>query len=71
MLAKQEYLSYLLRLWLAGDGDQRQWRASLEDPHTGGQKGFDSLEELFAFLRGQTFLGNSLPDTQPIPPAPV
>lgn len=46
-----EYLSYLLRLWLAGDGDQPQWRASLEDPHTGEQTGFDSLEELFEFLR--------------------
>jgi hypothetical protein len=51
MLAKPVYLSYLLRLWLAGDGDQPQWRASLEDSRTGEQKGFDTLEELYLFLQ--------------------
>ena len=53
MGAGSEYLSYLLRLWLAGDGGQPEWRASLEDPRTGEQRGFDSLEELFDFLRAQ------------------
>ena len=47
------YISYLLRLWLAGDGDQPQWRAALIDPRSGEQKGFASLEELFEFLREQ------------------
>jgi hypothetical protein len=50
------YFSYLLRLWQAGDGSQRQWRASLEDPHSGELRGFASLEELTAFLRQQTQL---------------
>ena len=47
------YISYLLRLWLAGDNGQPQWRAALTDPLSGEQKGFDSLEELFEFLRVQ------------------
>ena len=45
------YLSYLLRLWLAGDRDQPQWRFSLKDTHSGERKGFISMEELFEFLR--------------------
>ena len=44
------YLSYLLRLWLAGDGGQPQWRVSLEDPRTGERRGFACLAELVAFL---------------------
>ncbi len=46
------YVSFLLRLWLAGDGDQPQWRFSLENPHTGERWGFSSLEELAEFLKG-------------------
>jgi hypothetical protein len=45
------YFSYLLRLWLAGDGDQPQWRASLDDSLTGERVGFTSPQELFAFLQ--------------------
>jgi hypothetical protein len=45
-----DYLSYLLRLWREG-GEKAEWRASLEDPHTGEQTGFASVEALFAFLR--------------------
>jgi len=45
------YFSYLVRLWLAGDGDQPQWRASLEEPSSGERLGFNSPEELFAYLR--------------------
>lgn len=50
----RSYISYLLRLWRMEDGDQPQWRAALEDPHTGQLISFTSLEELFAFLREQT-----------------
>jgi hypothetical protein len=47
-----DYLSYMLRLWRVGNGDQGTvWRASLQDSLTGEQVGFASLEELFAFLR--------------------
>ena len=48
------YISYLLRLWQAGSGSERVWRASLQSPHTGERRGFPSLEALFAFLRQQT-----------------
>jgi hypothetical protein len=51
------YCSFLLRLWLANDGDSGQWRASLQDPHTGMRVGFASLEQLFAHL--QEHFGNS------------
>jgi len=47
----KKYRSYLLRLWRAEAPDQ--WRASLEDPHTGKRIGFASLEQLFAFLMEQ------------------
>jgi len=48
------YFSYLLRLWLAGDGDQPQWRASLDDPVTGERVGFASIQVLFAFRQAKT-----------------
>jgi len=51
--AKQpDYLSYLLRLWREGEG-KTTWRASLESSHTGEQKGFANLDDLFDFLREQ------------------
>jgi hypothetical protein len=48
------YFSYLLRIWLAGDGSRSQWRASLEDTRSGERKGFSSLEALFDYLRRQS-----------------
>lgn len=51
---QREYLSYLLRLWRAGDGERPTWRASLRSAHTGEQVGMASLEELFRFLEHQT-----------------
>jgi hypothetical protein len=47
------YLSYLLRLWGAGNGAESTWRASLENPMTGERHGFASLKDLFAFLQAQ------------------
>lgn len=53
--AKQgRYLSYLLRLWETSSEDEHIWRASLESPGSGKRLGFASLEELFAFLKGET-----------------
>ena len=52
MTAASQYISYLLRLWLAGDGDHPQWRVSLEDPHSGQVRGFSDLEEMLGFLQG-------------------
>ena len=51
---KPRYISYLLRLWQAGDAGNPVWRASLEDPHTRERKGFANLPALFAFLEAQT-----------------
>jgi hypothetical protein len=51
MNTSANYKAYLLRLWLAGDGDQPEWRASLEDPGTGEVRGFSDLEEMVRYLR--------------------
>lgn len=54
-----DYQSYLLRLWRVGDGEEPTWRASLQSSRSGEQVGFDSLEELFEYLRRQTRLAAS------------
>jgi hypothetical protein len=51
---RHDYLSYLLRLWKASDGEVPVWRASLRSSRTGEKVGFASLEDLFEFLRQQT-----------------
>jgi hypothetical protein len=50
----RQYLAYMLRLWQGNATETAVWRASLEDPHTGEQKGFADLESLFTFLKKQT-----------------
>lgn len=45
----KDYQAFLLRLWR--DHSEHSWRATLEDPHTGRQDAFKSLEGLFGFLR--------------------
>jgi hypothetical protein len=49
-----EYVSFILRMWHAKNGEEQTWRASLEDPRTGERVGFGSLDALFDHLRGQT-----------------
>jgi len=44
------YYAYMLRLWRSESQGRRQWRASLESPHTGERQLFSQLEQLFAFL---------------------
>ena len=48
-----DYFSWLLRLWRVVAAGNTVWRASLEDPHTGEQRGFADLDELLGFLREQ------------------
>ena len=55
-----DYLSYLLRLWLARERGRPIWRASLQSPHTGERVSFCTLDELLAFLRRQT---GTVPDS--------
>ena len=46
-----QYLSFLLRLWLAdGDGGPVR-RVALESPLTGERKGFANLDELCSYLQ--------------------
>ncbi len=44
------YYAYMLRLWRSESQGRRQWRASLESPHSGERQLFSNLEQLFAFL---------------------
>ncbi len=48
------YRSYLLRLWCTDQSGECEWRASLEDSHTGEQVAFANLEQLFVFLMEQS-----------------
>jgi len=50
------YQAYLLRLWQerpAAAGRPAVWRCSLEDPHSGRRRAFNSPEALADFLRAQ------------------
>jgi len=49
-MAREEYRSFLLRLWRVRD-DGQTWRALLEDVESGERHGFATLEALTAYLR--------------------
>jgi hypothetical protein len=51
---KRDYQAYLLRLWRVDTGRGTVWHASLEDSHTGEQRGFADLRGLLAFLEERT-----------------
>jgi hypothetical protein len=57
---QRRYISYLLRLWQTRIGDESIWRASLERADTREQQGFNSLDNLFKFLRKQTEIATEL-----------
>lgn len=59
------YVAYLLRLWREKGGESTQWRASLQDPHTGEKEGFASLGALFAYLRRVVAEGSGSEGEQP------
>jgi hypothetical protein len=46
---ERRYLSFLLRLWSIKQDGCEIWRASLEDPRTGEQRGFASLDLMVVF----------------------
>lgn len=58
-----DYIAFVLRLWRETDGEKTEWRASLQDPHSGDRVGFASLRDLFAFLENET--GSFLPGSDP------
>jgi hypothetical protein len=57
------YQSYLLRLWREKGRASIQWRASLQDPHSGDRVGFAHLDELVGFLREQIGLAPAAEDS--------
>ena len=54
---RPDYLSYLLRLWLARERGRPVWQASVQSPHTGERESFCTMEDLFVFLQRQTGTG--------------
>jgi len=54
LVGRQDYLSYLLRLWRVGHGREVHWRASLQRPGTEETLRFADLDEMFAFLQAET-----------------
>lgn len=47
---KKPYHAYLVRLWSVQSGNAQIWRISLEDAQTGQRHGFNSLDDLLAYL---------------------
>ena len=50
---RQDYASYLLRLWKAEEQRRPVWLASLENALTGERKNFANLAALVQFLQDQ------------------
>jgi hypothetical protein len=55
----QEYQAYLVRIWPVMNGEGVIWRASITNAHTSESRGFASLDELFDYLRAQTYQENN------------
>jgi len=47
MSSNAKYRAYLIRMWRTADGE---WRASLDDPHTGERRCFTTLERCVEYL---------------------
>ena len=58
----RRYLSYLLRLWQDGSGEEGIWRTSLQSPRSGERQGFADLEELMDFLKALTEKDKDMPE---------
>jgi len=53
---KENYRSYLLRLWkddVVDDAEKQDWHISLENPFTGERRRFATLNDLFKYLESQ------------------
>ncbi|MFN8444071.1 MAG: hypothetical protein U0175_25035 [Caldilineaceae bacterium] len=51
---RDHYQAYLLRIWLVEEESKLEWRASLENAHTGERQGFTTLARLTAYLESHT-----------------
>lgn len=49
-MSKLDYMSFLLRIWKVNPKGKTEWRASLENPHTGSRYLFHDLSSLFLYL---------------------
>jgi hypothetical protein len=45
-----DYRSFVLRIWRVREGNQAQWRVTLENIQTGKVSSYASLDDLFEFL---------------------
>ena len=63
----KHYRSYLLRIWLDGDSDNLQFRASLEEPSTQRRIGFHNQTDLMNFLIQTEHKSAERPAQQPQP----
>jgi hypothetical protein len=52
LMAKREYMAYLLRMWR--ENHDADWRAILENPNSGERVGFARMEDLVIFLESKT-----------------
>ena len=50
---QRRYISYLLRLWQAGNGHAPDWRIVIEDVRTHARQSFASVDQLATFLHAQ------------------
>lgn len=50
-----QYQTYILRFWEERNAERQteKWRFTLEDPANNIRHGFDSLDDIIAFLRTQ------------------
>ena len=54
MSEENGYLAYLLRLRRVWRDGKPVWQAEVESPHSGEQRHFASLDDLFTYLREKT-----------------
>jgi hypothetical protein len=52
---KQNYQSYLLRLWVEDNNGKAVWRILLENPFSGERRGFATLMDLCEYLNKKMF----------------
>jgi hypothetical protein len=51
----KEYQAYLVRIWPVRNTEGLVWRASITNARTSESQGFANMEELFDYLRDQTY----------------
>lgn len=50
-MLSEKYFSYMIRIWKTKEQSADRWHASLQDPTTQRIIHFNTLEELFDFIR--------------------